>query len=242
MQGEIRNTQGEYLDTSFAPGRAEGKELVVIGHGVTANKDRPWLVALSEALQDVGIASLRFSFAGNGASEGSFTDATISKEVEDLGCVLDSVADWHVYYVGHSMGAAVGVLRAHMDVRIRGMVSLAGMVHTRDFAERKFGQLRPGQDCMWEKEDCPLSQAFMDDMKEIDSVVGQAASIEIPWLLVHGTADEVVFLQDSVDIQKVNEGRTRLVKLEGADHVFSGTATQQMTEAVVPWLRSFASS
>ena len=42
------------------------RSLVVIGHGVTGNKERPWALALSAALQAAGISSLRFSFAGNG--------------------------------------------------------------------------------------------------------------------------------------------------------------------------------
>ena len=40
------------------------------------------------------------------------------------------------------------------------------MVHTAKFAEVEFG----GSGFMWGKEDCPLSQAFVDDMNQIGSV------------------------------------------------------------------------
>ena len=67
---------------------------------------------------------------------------------------------------------AVGVLRTSRDERIRLLVSLAGMVHTRAFAEREFGEEVPDEGCMWDEPDCPLSQAYMDDMAQIDTVVG----------------------------------------------------------------------
>lgn len=237
MFGDVRNAEGERLDASYTPGAEGDDRLVVIGHGVTANKDRPWLVALSEALGRAGIASLRFSFSGNGDSEGRFEDSTITKEVSDLGSVLDHLADRAVTYVGHSMGGAVGVLRAASDERIRALVSLAGMVRTRQFAERKFGDLEPGTDVMWDKPECPLSRAFVDDLTMIDHVLEAAARVRVPWLLVHGDADTVVPHSDSVDAHAASGSRPELVTLSGVDHVFSDEGTHDMTAAVVHWLR-----
>jgi pimeloyl-ACP methyl ester carboxylesterase len=237
VPAEIRNAHGERLDATFHEGAPGRRDLVVIGHGVTANKDRPFLVALSEGLAAAGIASLRFSFSGNGGSEGRFEDATVRKEVGDLGAVLDRLDGWRVVYAGHSMGGAVGLWRASEDPRIRALVSLAGMVHCQDFALRKFGAQQPGASCMWDKPDCPLSQAYMDDMAAIGTLVERAGLVRVPWLLVHGTEDTVVPLRDATDaLARAGAGAT-LVRLEGADHVFSGDATPRMVDTVVPWLK-----
>ena len=83
MFGDIANSEGERLDYSFHEGSAGSRDVVVIGHGVTGNKDRPFVIALAEGLAAAGINALRFSFADNGDSGGRFVDATISKEVED---------------------------------------------------------------------------------------------------------------------------------------------------------------
>ena len=163
MFGEIQNAAGEKLDYTFHQGNDNGKDIVVIGHGVTGNKDRPFVVALADGLAAAGINALRFSFAGNGESGGDFVDATISKEVEDLDAVLGALENWRVCFVGHSMGGAVGVLRTSRDKRIQSLVSLAGMVHTEEFATREFGEVTPDVGDMWEDEDCPLSQSYMDD-------------------------------------------------------------------------------
>src|SRR5690606_8229043 len=116
------------------------------------------------------------------------------------GAVIDAAQKREVIYIGHSMGGAVGVLRAAKDPRIKALVSLAGMVHTNDFAQREFGSVKPGEGFMWDDTDCPLSQKYMDDLAAIGTVVNEAPKIKVPWLLVHGTADDVVPIQDSHDI------------------------------------------
>lgn len=237
MFGEIRNRSGEKLDYTFHPGREGSRQIVVIGHGVTGNKDRPFVLALAEGLAGAGIPALRFSFSGNGESEGKFEDSTITKEVEDLGSVIDALRDFEVIYAGHSMGGAVGVMRASQDERIRKLISLAGMVHTQAFAEREFGQVKPGEGFMWDEPSCPLSQAYMDDLEQIGSVAELAGKIRVPWLLVHGSADDVVPIQDSYDIAaKANEPK-QLVAMEGANHVFAAPHTAEMVEMVVNWLQ-----
>ena len=236
MFGTIRNSSGEVLDYTFHAGTEGLRHIAVLGHGVTGNKDRPFVVALAEGLAAAGIHALRFSFAGNGASEGRFADATISKEVEDLGAVLSVLDGYSVCYVGHSIGGAVGVLRTSRDERIRLLVSLAGMVQTRAFAEREFGEEVPDEGCMWDEPDCPLSQAYMDDMAQIDTVVERGAEIVVPWLLVHGTEDDVVPIADSHDILAQAGDNAELVVIDGADHVF-GEHAQVMVEKVVGWLQ-----
>ncbi len=237
MFGELHNAAGERLDYSALAGAEGGRELVVIGHGVTANKDREWALTLSQALAEVGLASLRFSFSGNGESEGDFRDSCPSKEVEDLGAVLDAAEGWRVTFVGHSMGGAVGVLRASRDARIERLVSLAGMVDTGDFARRKFGAVEPGVGYMWDKPECPLSQAFLDDMAAIGSVESLAEQVRVPWLLVHGTADTVVPFEESERVLERAGGPAELLRLEGVDHVFSDGAAEAMAAGVVGWLR-----
>lgn len=236
MVDQIKNHNGERLDFTYHHGRKDAREIVLIGHGVTGNKDRPFIVALAEGLAKAGIPVIRFSFSGNGGSGGKFTDSKISKEVEDLGCVIDAVKDRDVCYIGHSMGGAVGVLRAAKDPRIKALVSLAGMVHTHDFAQREFGMVKPGEGFMWDDSNCPLSQAYMDDMATIRSTIGHAPNIRVPWLLVHGTEDDVVPIQDSLDIfAKANQPK-QLIELKGANHVFAGEHTAPMIAAVEKWL------
>lgn len=239
----IRNASGERLDVSYHPAAAAThpfdppRSIVVLGHGVTAHKDRPLLMALAEGLSQAGLASMRISFAGNGGSEGRFEDAVPSKEVGDLGSILDGLEHWgvgRVAYAGHSMGGAVGVMRAATDARIACLVSLAGMVHVDAFFQAQFGHLAPGAP-MLDKPECPWSPALAADAARIGSVTAQAARITVPWLLVHGDADELVPYQDALDARDAAGGRPELVTLKGVDHRFND-ALPQVVDVVVAWL------
>lgn len=232
----IKNPSGERLDLVFHPG-SRRESLVILGHGVTGNKDRPLLVALAEGLSARGWPCMRISFAGNGKSEGSFAEATITKETADLQAILDAVPDWvKVAYAGHSMGSAVGVLTAAKDLRIRLLVSLAGMARTADFVKREFGSLVPGKDCMWDEEECPLSREFVADMDAIGDILPVAATITQPWLMIHGTADDVVPIQDGLDAFAAAVCRKRWLPVEGAGHSFDDATYPQIVEAVHEWL------
>lgn len=236
MFGTIKNKQGETIDYTFHAADMSVRQVVVIGHGVTGNKDRPFVIALADGLKEAGVNALRFSFTGNGESEGQFQACTVSKEVDDLISVIDALKNWHVTYAGHSMGGAVGVLAARRDTRIQRLISLAGMVHTQAFAQREFGDVKPDEGFMWEDESCPLSQAYMDDMKAIGSVIEKGEGIKVPWLMIHGTEDDVVPIQDAKDMLEKAPPRVDYLEVPGADHVFSGDATPIMVQAVIKWL------
>lgn len=236
---ELRNHLGERLDFSLHQAASIDAPMVVIGHGVTGHKDRPLLIAVAEALATSGLHALRFSFAGNGSSEGRFEESTITKEVQELRTVIDAVGRPVLGYVGHSMGGAVGCLHASDDPRITFLVSLAGIAHTAAFAGRHFGSLRPGE-LMWGKANCPLSQVYIDEMKRVGSVLSSARRVAIPWLLVHGTADDLVPLKDSRDVLAVAKRPTWL-EVSDADHTFSADQPS-VALAVARWVASQTSA
>ncbi len=221
MRGmDLFNAAGERLDHAFTPGEPGRRALVIVAHGVTSHHNRDYLNALAAGLAALGVAALQLTYSGNGQSEGSFEACTISKEVADLGSVLDAFDGWTVGYAGHSLGGAVGALRAAQDPRIRALCSLAGMVQVQSFMERTFGHLSPG-DAMLDKAECPLSQRFLDDARALGDTLSAARKIDIPWLLIHGTADELVPYSDSEEACAANP-KARLEPLPGADHRFAG--------------------
>ncbi|WP_377136871.1 alpha/beta hydrolase [Rubritalea spongiae] len=232
----MRNKHGEKIDYVLHDAERDDV-LVILGHGVTGNKDRPLCIGVAERLAAAGWPTMRLSFAGNGDSDGKFEEATIPKEVDDLHAVLDQVkGSKKIVYIGHSMGGAVGALAAAKDDRISVLVSLAGMVRTKAFCEAEFGDVTPGEGYMWDDEDCPLSQEYVDSMHLIDTTLTAARDIRAPWLILHGDADDVVLPQDSEDLFRTLRGKKKHVVIEGANHVFEG-CYDQLAEEIETWLQ-----
>lgn len=244
MKDPITNDAGEKLDYTFEAGQeADGAKdwIVVLGHGVTGNKDRPVIANTARALGAAGFDTLRFSFAGNGESDGDFRESTVTKEVGDLKSILDAIDGRYskICYVGHSMGGAVGVLRTAQDERVKALISLAGMVDTKTFAEVEFGSETPDEGLMWEEESCPLSAAFMRDMTEtVGTVAPQVEAVRVPWLLLHGRADDVVNPRDAELVKSLRGEAVDVIFVDGADHSFSAPEHgKQAAESVVSWLK-----
>lgn len=232
----IRNYLGERLDAALHPGTKAGV-LLVLGHGVTGNKDRPLLVALAEGLAALGWPCLRLSFSGNGESEGKFEYSCITKEIGDLKAALDSIpANVQVAYVGHSMGGAVGVMTAAKDARIRALISVAGMTHTADFVKREFGDVEPDAGCMWDEPECPLSSAFIDDLTNIGTTLSAASEITCPWLLIHGEDDDVVPIVDGQDAFAAAKSAKEWLPVPDAGHSFGEQSYPLIIQAIDTWL------
>jgi pimeloyl-ACP methyl ester carboxylesterase len=128
----------------------------------------------------------------------------------------------------------VGLLRAVRDPRVTELVSLAGMLHVARFFERHCGALAPGEPILG-RPGCPWSRALAEDARRLGSLQAQAAAVRVPWLLVHGTADELVPLQDALDARAAAGGRPELVELPGVDHRFTG-ASAALAQVVARWL------
>jgi len=236
IQPPIRNHQGEKLDFTFLPG-TRTDHLILLGHGVTGSKDSGAITAVSEALAKDGWPCLRFSFSGNGNSEGVFTDSNITKEISELSAIIDQVGTGKkITYIGHSMGGAVGALTVARDDRINRIISLAGLVHTRALIDRIFKNLVPGKDFMKDDPAFPISAQFLDDLNQIDNVLDAVAEIRIPWLLVHGLEDDVVPPSDSHALKARLRGPSELVEIPGANHSFENHH-EPVIQAVQSWLK-----
>lgn len=85
-------------------------------------------VELERHAADLGSACVRFDYSGHGASDGAFTDGTISRWLEESLAVIDHVGPERMVLVGSSMGCWVA-LRLIAELRARGQgAKIAGLV------------------------------------------------------------------------------------------------------------------
>lgn len=148
------------------------------------------------------------------------------------------------------MGGGVAVLETATDPTIAALVTWS--------ATARFGRLwRADQIPEWRRrgtieivnqrtgERLPLATDILDDVeRNADrlNVLAAASAVRVPWLVIHGGADESVPATDARDLAGRSSG-ARLLVVAGAGHTFGikhpwSGATPQFTsvlEATVDW-------
>jgi len=110
MQTRITFKNRANIDLSAAlhtPNVGDAKAYAVFAHCFTCTKSINAAVAISEALAQRGIATLRFDFTGLGGSKGDFSDSNFSTNMSDLidaADFLDREFQAPQLLIGHSLG------------------------------------------------------------------------------------------------------------------------------------------
>ncbi len=196
----------------------EDRPAVVICHGFKGFKDWGFFPKLADRLAHAGLTAVSFNFSGSGIGPDGesfseperFGHATFSKDLEDIdivcrellaGTLGDGVASpTKLGLLGHSRGAgmAIAYTAGNHDVAVLATWAGIGKVH------------RWPQDVLaqWRRDGkidvpnartgdiLPLYTDVLDDIEEHEdhklNLLKAAAAVEIPWLIVHGDADETV--------------------------------------------------
>jgi dienelactone hydrolase len=253
----------------YLPEESRGAPVVVGCHGFKGFKDWGFWPETADRLRRGGVAVVLYNASGSGIGEDleNFTEAqdfeqnTVTKELDDLGRILDAVfsrdlsvggADARrLGVLGHSRGGGVAILRARRDPRIRSVVTWAAVSTFRRYSpedvaewkERGFAQVvnaRTGQIFR-------LSTDFLDDMERHgDSYEPREVvrALNTPLLLIHGTRDETVPAEEAEILSRATTpglGRLSLIPgaghTFGAKHPFEGTSPElsQAIEKTAAW-------
>ena len=215
--------------------------VVVFCHGFKGFKD--WghfnLVAAEFAAQGLAFVKLNFSHNGTTADAPldfadleAFANNNFSKEMDDLGAVLDWVElnlfddTEQLYLMGHSRGGGIAILKAAEDERVKKLVTWSAVS---DFESRFPVDLerfkREGVVYIPNartNQDMPLYYQFVEDYyanEERLHIPNRLAQISIPYLIIHGTEDEAVSTDSAAFLCENCEGAV-VTYIEGAGHTF----------------------
>lgn len=240
-------------DIFYTPNK-EKKPVIIFCHGYKGFKDwGVWnLMARSFAMK--GFFFVKFNFSHNGGTLEepvdfpdleAFGQNNYIKELDDMETVLDWISSPGLEYtdlinasditlIGHSRGGGSAIIKAAEDNRVKRLVTLAAVS---DFAARfpSGDQLR-----VWKekgiayiensrtKQQMPHLYQFYTNFKENEerlTISRAARKLDIPFLIIHGSNDPTVNLENAVDLKRWNPAADLFV-IEGSDHVF---------EASHPW-------
>ncbi|CAN6541168.1 unnamed protein product [Malus baccata var. baccata] len=191
-------------------------DLVILCHGFRSTKESSVMVNLAVALENEGIGSFRFDFAGNGESEGTFQYGNYRREADDLHSVVE--------YLSREKRAPSAILGHSKVVNVSGRYDLKKGIEERlgkDYMEviKKEGFIdvknKSGAVSYRVTEDS-LMDRLSTDMHESCLQIDKECRV----LTIHGTADEIIPVEDALEFAKIIPNH-KLHLIEGANHSYT---------------------
>jgi len=239
---------------------------VVVAHGFKGFKDWGFFPHLCTQLALEGHAVLSFNFSHNGIGPDpevfteleAFSRNTFTREVDELNHVLAAVASGKLTprrprrlgLLGHSRGGADALLSASESGVVDALVTWGAVDHLDRWTEETIREWRrDGVTHVLNQrtgQHLPLSVGLLDDYlenRERLDLRRAAASLEVPWLIVHGKDDLTVPVEEGERLARTS-GRARLFLVESAGHTFEAVhpfqgTTPALAEAVAVSARHF---
>lgn len=262
FQLSIRETDTIRGDARIPAEPRAGAALVVC-HGFKGFKDWGFFPFLCERLaEETGYPVVSFNFAGNGVGPDlenftqldRFARNTFSKELDDLRLVLDAIAAGElpglgrcgrIGLLGHSRGGVSAIVTAAEDERVGALVTWAAVSHVDRWSdERKRMWREEGRiEVLNSRTDqmMPLGLDLLEDVernRERLDLLRAASGLSVPYLIVHGTADESVSVSEATEIYEAAPAATaKLARIDGAGHTFGAVhpfrgSTPHLDEAI----------
>ena len=186
---EVSTSAGNVSAEYTLPEKA--KSIVTLAHGAGAGMNHSFMVALSKALSELGVASLRFNFPFiEQKKRRPDLPAVAHKTIEAaISEVRKTYPKLPLYLAGKSFGGRMSsqYLAAHADADVKGIVFFGFPLH-------------------------PAGKPSIDRAEHLKEV-------NVPMLFLQGTRDELATL-DLIEQVCASLKQSTLIKLEGVDHAF----------------------
>lgn len=226
------------------------KPVVIFVHGFKGFKDAMHFNMIADQVAAAGFVYVKVNMSHNGVTPDqpldfadleAFANNNFTIEMDDLDVVLDYIASGgldiaaceidlsQLYLAGHSRGGAVSILKACEDTRIKRLVTWAAVPDLERFwtdeflAEWKVKGVQYIQNART-KQQMPLNYQMVEDFERTPErfrIGSQLTKLDIPFMAIHGTADETVPVESLLMLRSFYPA-VRILKIEGAGHTFGG--------------------
>jgi putative redox protein len=223
------NQQGNELAARLdLPDNTHPHSYAIFAHCFTCNKDLKAVANVARALNNSGIAVLRFDFTGLGQSGGEFSQTTFSSNVQDLHDAASWMRENHKapeLLIGHSLGGAA-VIFAAAEINSVQAVAVIGAPSSPEHVVQHFskGLDQIEQDGIAEVNiggrPFNISKQLVDDLRSSD-MKDVLQKLDKSLLVMHSPQDRIVSIQNAEEIYKAARHPKSYISLDGADHLLS---------------------
>ncbi len=234
------------VDLPAEPGH---RPTVVCAHGFKGFQEWGFFPYLGELLAERGFVVVRFNFSGSGMLPGeelvsdleAFRTNTVAQELAELEDVLAALEPRIVpgrvdlrrlALFGHSRGGAIALLtaaRPDLAFEVRALVTWAAI--------SSFERIPAAQVEVWRRagvlpilnlrtgQQLELGLGLLDDVERNRAaydLLAAAARRRMPWLIVHGTADDTVPHGEGIELDRAAAEPREVVIVPDGDHGLGG--------------------
>ena len=214
------------LDAPDGTPRAYG----LFAHCFTCSKDVLAATRISQGLASLGVAVLRFDFAGLGASAGDFADTNFSSNVEDLVTAADFLRTKFAapkLLIGHSLGGAAVLAAAHRVPEACAVVTIAAPSEPHYVVHKLLSEHLDTIAQLGEARvrlagrNFNIRQHFVDDAGR-HQLHDKIANLGRALLVMHAPQDDTVSMDNASRIFELAQHPKSFVSLDGIDHLITG--------------------
>ncbi len=202
----------------------------IFAHCFTCSKDVLAATRIAQGLAALGVATLRFDFAGLGASGGDFADTNFSSNVDDLVTAADFLRAHYAapkLLVGHSLGGAAVLAAAHRVPEAKAVATIAAPSDPHYVVDSllsehldtiaKLGEAR----VRLAGRNFNIRQHFVDDATQ-HRMHERIAGLGRALLVMHAPQDDTVSMDNATRIFELAQHPKSFVSLDGIDHLVTG--------------------
>ncbi len=197
-------------------------------HCFTCSKDTLAAYRISKQLARLGIATLRFDFAGLGDSHGDFAQTSFTTMQQDLLGATNWLAQHYQapsLLIGHSLGGTASLSCAAGIASVKGVVTIASPsqpAHVLHHFGPALQRLQNGEHASIRVAgvDYELAPGFVEDIVQHD-MQPLLASLQKPVLIIDIENDSLVEEQHAIDIHEWSAAHSQRITLYNTTHVVS---------------------
>jgi uncharacterized protein len=215
---------------------------IIVCHGFKGFAHWGFFPYLGRTLAENGLTAIAFDFSGSGigpdresfTEPGAFAGNTLSREQEDLENLVDYAKRRKLItkkfgLFGHSRGGGSAILfAAAVDSDVGSLVTWAAISYPNRWSkEDVLTWRRRGYAEVTNSRTGQIMRLDTDLLEDVEmhgqtklNIKTAAAKIKVPWLIVHGTADETVPSSEAERLHALSPGVSTLRLIKGANHGF----------------------
>ncbi len=200
----------------------------MFAHCFTCSKNLNAVTNISRALNQKGIAVLRFDFTGLGESEGNFANTNFSTNIKDIVLAANFLEENYEapqILIGHSLGGTAILASTAKLASAKAIVTIgspADPAHVTHLFKNNLNELKEKGEAEVNIGGRPfkLQKQFIDDLEKAD-LNADIGKLKQAKLFLHSPQDTIVNIENARLLYEAAKHPKSFISLDRADHLLS---------------------